>query len=502
VRVARAAHLGRVLCLLLLSAYGLQWSDPSVGAQVGIYYVAIGGSDVTGDGSAERPWASLNHAAAVVPDRFATVMVGDGTYDGPVRIARTFTTLAAFRPQNPYRVRLEAVGEPVVTLSGGGNYSVVGFEITRAGPGAAGTPLVHISGEPGAPAKDIQFRDNVVHDSYTSDLMVIGEHALRIVVEGNLFYNQGGFDSHVDASGVEGLSLHGNVFFNDLLGSGRLPGGEDSFVVVRDGAARNRDIDIDRNIFLHWEGAPTGYFLQVGSGGSPYQTESVHVDSNLFIGDSVRPLRAALGVHGARDVSFRANTVVGDMPAAAFAAHLARTKTGPPVSDVRFYNNIWADATGTMVNFADGPPADALGVRVHNNLYWNGGLAVPDDGDLPSPAGDDAAVRGDPLLPLQAEVMLPRWDAATRRFHGGHADLRAVFAALAGYARTAPDSPAMDRADGAQMPLLDLLGRPRGAPDIGALEYRPTSTPSPTAPAEWVRLYVPAAYRSDKPRRE
>lgn len=506
VLIAGALALATLATLATL-AIGHAMSNPRAIAQMRIYYVTVDGSDAVGDGSLEHPWSSLSHAGRVVPDEFSTVVVGDGTYAAPVIIDRTFATHGGFRAENPYRSRLVAAGEPVVTLTGGGNYDFVGFEVTRPGPSAAGAPLVVVAGKPGAPLRQVQIRGAIVHDSYTSDLLAVGPFVQQLGVEDNLFYNQGGFDSHIDAGGVDGLSIRGNIFFNDLAGTGRWPGGEASFVVIRDadGAAApdqapgNRDIHVDRNIFLGWQGAPSGYFARIGTGGGPEQrTESVWVDSNLFIGDAAMPMRAALGIEGARDVAIRANTVVGGLAAGAYAVHLARSPTGPPTERVRLDNNIWSDPTGLMTRFADGSAEDARAVSLHNNLYWNGGLPIPDVGG-PSPAADGAAIVGDPLLPSPDDVVLPHWDAEAQRFAGGHDGLRAAFETLAEQARTAVGSPAIDRADGEHMPLLDLLGRPRGAPDVGALEHRPPAVPSATAPPPSGRGYLPLLHRNSTP---
>jgi hypothetical protein len=100
----------RVLILALAGA-ACAWS--------GIYYVAPEGSDAAGDGSAARPWATLAHAAASIPDDGSTVLVRDGVYRGRVRLSRRFSRRAVFRAEHAYRARLEnsAPDERVVAVA-------------------------------------------------------------------------------------------------------------------------------------------------------------------------------------------------------------------------------------------------------------------------------------------------------------------------------------------------------------------------------------------------
>ena len=53
------------------------------------YYVAPGGDDVSGDGSALQPWASITRALDSVSDG-AAILVRPGTYTGQVRLRGSF----------------------------------------------------------------------------------------------------------------------------------------------------------------------------------------------------------------------------------------------------------------------------------------------------------------------------------------------------------------------------------------------------------------------------
>ncbi len=198
-----------------------------------------------------------------------------------------------------------------------------------------------------------------------------------------------------------------------------------------------------------------------------------------MLGNSGNDVRAAFGVKGGKDVAFRANTVSGDLPSLAYACRVNREGANPVNENVTFRNNIWSDPTGTMGaeagggtnEFSDGFPNEATGLVLDNNLYWNGGAAIP-PGDLVSPLVDDARrVVADPQLATnQSGIVLPRWNGSA--FVSGSATIRQEFERLVGlYGAIGGGSPAADQADPAFAPQDDILGRPRGAaPDLGAYE--------------------------------
>ena len=472
-------HLGRVFLALVLA--------PPVAAST--FYVATDGNDLTGDGSAGLPWATIQHAVESVADD-CLILVRPGTYDGRVRLDESFPLGITVRSEVPYQARLRHAGTVVTVFSGQG-ITLEGFDIAHSGPGGGLVIQVQdLIGEPGGAnfTSRIVLRDNVIHDSFDNDLLKVNNGAGLVTVEGNVFYNQRGSDEHIDVNGVSDVVVQDNIFFNDFEGSGGVnENNTSSFIVVKDsnppdpgdpGADR---ITVRRNVFLNWQGSTGANFVLIGEDGQPFhEAKNVLVENNLMLGNAANTMRAAFGVKGARDVTFRNNTVIGDLPALAFAMRLNLESAESPENEaIEFYNNIWADPTGTLGagssggsnDFSDTPPADTTSWALDNNLYWNGGAALPfDPGELINTTDDADGIVADPLLGAQTAILLPRWTGAN--FADGSATIRQAFERIVRlYGTPAQGSPIIDAAEPAQAPADDILGRSRDAlPDIGAVE--------------------------------
>ncbi len=466
------------------------------------YWVAPApvGSD-RNPGSADAPWATLDHASAqalALGGGGCTVWFHDGLYVGHNDLHERFATPTTFRAINPYRAILENNGQ-VIELSGARNITFEGFTI-RHDRLDVSKLLIYVSQADGLWAEQITFRNNIIHDSYNNDLLKIHNGARHITVEGNIFFNQGPGEEHIDVNGVEDVLIQDNIFFNDFAGSGRDDGDDvHSFITIKDSTVNpgaeegSHRITVRRNIFLNWEGR-RDTFIQVGNDGKPYyEAVAIRIESNLLVGNAATPVYAALGVRGVRALTFANNTVVGDLPSSAYAFWVDTKDLNPPNREIAFYNNIWSDPTGTMgadgqsgaPKFSNGNPANTVELDLDNNLYWNGGAPIP-AGTVASPLEHDRRRRvADPLLGAgEAALVLPRWEGTA--FRSSSLTIRDEFVRLVEqFGALGAGSPAIDAADPARAPADDILGRPRGAaPDLGAYEYgAPEPDPAPVTPA-------------------
>lgn len=447
-------------------------------AQAQTYYVATDGANVPANGTSANPWASIEYAIDQVPDG-ATILVRPGTYNGRQRIDRAFASGVTVRSETPYQARLRNTGT-VMTVWDAEGVTIEGFDIAHAGPGA-GAIVVHVQ-DVGAETRRIVLRDNILHDSYNNDILKVNNGASDVRIVGNVFYNQGTSDEHIDANSVEDVVIEDNVFFNDYAASGRaIDAGASSFIVVKDSNGTDdeylgaRNVTIRRNVFLHWEGSAGSNFVLFGEDGTAnFEADGALVENNLFLGNGTVAMRAPFGVKGSRNIVFRANTTAGDLPSNAFALRFNREVANMAVEGVSLHNNIWSDPTGTMNDFSDTLAGDVASFTLSNNLYWNGGAALPQDGsDSINIANDAAARTGDPALGANAGAASPFWIPSTSSFNGGHATIRAAFVDLVQrYGVPGANGAGIGEASAAQMPQDDILGNPRGSPplDLGAVE--------------------------------
>ncbi len=479
-KVNFAAGLAFFLALLLLPISGL----------AATFFVATLGSDTSGDGSAASPWASITHALDNVVDG-STILVLPGTYSGRIRIRGTFSQGVQVRSELPYQAQLRHNDTVITAYSdakGCEGITITGFDIAHSGAGS-GALVVHVDGGGNETVKRITFSNNVMHDSHNNDVLKINNAARDITVQGNIFYNQSGSDEHIDINSVDNVVVEDNVFFNDFAGSGRVNGNNtSSYIVIKDSNqgldafVGSRNITVRRNVFLHWEGSSGSNFVLVGEDGQTFhEAFNVLIENNLMLGDAANVMRAAFGVKGGRDITFRNNTVAGDLPALAYAMRLNREGGNPANQNIHFYNNIWSDPTATMGSsgggnqndFSDTPSGHTTSFILDHNLYWNGGQPIPaDSGETINFIDDANAVTGDPLLAAQSNVILPRLNQATNLFEDGSTSVTQVHLRLVTtYGAISTGSAALDQADPANAPAEDILGQTRDQADIGAYEF-------------------------------
>ncbi|MEA2115085.1 MAG: right-handed parallel beta-helix repeat-containing protein, partial [Thermodesulfobacteriota bacterium] len=398
------------------------------------------------------------------------------------------------RSQTPYKAKLRNNDTVITAYShpdGVSGITIDSFDIAHSGSGS-GALVVHVDGGGNNQVSNITFSNNVLHDSYNNDILKINNGCTNILVNSNMFYNQNGSDEHIDINSVSDVTVEDNIFFNDFEGSGRINQNDtSSYIVIKDSNGTDdiftgsRNITVRRNIFLNWQGSSGSNFVLVGEDGKPfYEAFDVLVENNLMLGNSGNVMRAAFGVKGGRDITFRNNTVSGDLPSLAYGMRLNREGSNPSNDAVHFYNNVWSDQTGTMGaenpsrldDFSDTEPDDTLSFVLANNLYWNGGDVIPENSsELINYTDDPSRLVTDPLLPPPVNIVLPRWQESSGLFADGSSTIRAAFENLVSYAVPDSSSRLIDRADDSTAPAEDILGNPRTVQkDIGAYEQGAT----------------------------
>ncbi len=469
-------------------APGCELAPPPQGT---MYYVATDGDDGAGDGSADAPWATITHALDNAEDP-STILVRPGTYNGRIRMRGSFTQGVTVRSEVPYQARLRHDG-PVLTFykhpAGCEGITLEGFDVAHSDAGASAL-VVHLDGGGDNSVSRITLRDNILHDSYDNDILKINNSTTQIVVERNMFYNQTGSDEHIDINSVDDVIVQDNVFFNDFEGSGRTDGSDtSSFIVIKDSNGSqdlftgSSNVHVQRNVFLNWQGSTGSGFLLIGEDGQPFfEGRDILVENNLFVGNSRSDMRSPFGVKGGRDIAFRHNTIVGDLPSRAYAMRLNTEGLNPPNENITFHNNIWSDPTGTMgqdasagggTDFSDTQPDQLASFMLSTNLYWNGGMPLPDTSDdVINPSDDASALEADPILPDASTAVVPRWVEATGSFAGGASSICEAHRGLVeAHATPGTSSPVLGAAQASESPDVDILRRPRGSsPDIGAVE--------------------------------
>jgi hypothetical protein len=478
-------HERQLSCRLAIVFSLLLFSVPRE-ARAATFYLSPGGSDTSGTGTRQSPWKTIQHATAKMPDDGSTLVLLDGLYDGSQEVARQFNTRCTVKAQHSYQSRLR--GGPrqnrALTCYQAANVTFQGLEI--AGSGATqGEYLVHV----GTPkTHHLIFEDCIVHDCYNNDMIKINDATHHIFFRNCVFFNQtdGGGFQHFDINTCTDVRIEDSIFFNDYAGSGRRSANQSQgFIVAKNSGSTpdvTRRIALRRNVFLNWDGRPDMAFILLGEDGKPFvEAQQVLIENNLFLHNSpVRTWGTLLCKGGLKEITFRANTVVGHPAVKWTGAELAvclRIEKNPPMGNLTFVNNIFDDPSGQMPRFSisrNETFAPNSRQVLLNNLYWNAGKPIPaDPQDVLAPDRDAKKIAADPRLGNPGQgVTLPRWDPKKGTFLSGRKTIRGEFERLVKlYAVPAAGSPALQAADPANMPQYDILGNPRGEkPDVGCFQ--------------------------------
>jgi len=446
------------------------------------YYVATNGDDSNGNGSNNTPWATITYALDNATDS-STIWVLPGTYNGRIRVRGSFPNGILVKSQVPYEAKLRHSGTVMTAYthsSGCHGITFDGFDVAHSGAGAAAL-VVHIDGGGTGAVHDITYQNCILHDSYNNDIAKINNSCYNITIQGNLFFNQTGSDEHIDGNSVENLIIQDNIFMNDFVSSGRPnTNTTSSYIVIKDSNGNSdlyvgsRNVDIRRNVFLNYEGNTGTNFVLIGEDGNPYYEGSdIMIENNLLLGNSNNSMRAPFGIKGGKNITFRNNTVVGDMPSNAFAFRFNTEGSNPNNDSIYLYNNIWSDPTGTMNDFSDCPLSESDHFVLDHNLYWNDNNPIPSNSnDLINYTDDANRIVSDPLLGNQTNLVLPHFNSNANQFNDGSSNIRVAFERLVNdYGTPATGSSVIDAAIASQAPLEDILGNLRSTPDIGAVEY-------------------------------
>jgi hypothetical protein len=453
------------------------------------FYASPNGS-TSGDGSPADPWP-VNHAISQL-DGGDTLLLMDGLYAGRVSTSRAFSDWVTIRAERAYRAKLTNVqnGAPALSVYTQGSAKIIidGFVISNRHPsyvcsGREAEFLVHFQD-----ARDVIFRNNIVFGNNApgtcNELIKINRggdpyYPKNIQITGNVIYdhaNAGGADMIDSVRGGE-LDITENIFF------ARNADQAQSFITLkREVDARSLGItprsprhNISKNVFLNWDGQTDQAFIQLGEDGyAEVMISDALIENNLIVGNSPRDIAGAFQFKGVKNITVRANTVVGDLPGGAYGFRIGTEENNLPVEDIFIYNNIFSDPTGTMGSRFINTYGDVVvsSIDLDNNLYFNDANPLPTT-DSPAPTDDASRIVADPLLePDHAGLVLPVWDENNHRFPSGSTTIRGEFERLVNACGAVGEgSPAVGAADAGRMPPEDILGRARDTnPDIGAFE--------------------------------
>jgi hypothetical protein len=416
--------------------------EPATGA---LAYVALTGSDATGDGTSGKPWRTLQvafeHAAPGT-----TVLVGPGSYSDAFLVTRQVTPAITLRSEQMYAAVIE-VGTDAFFCQGCAGLVVEGFEIRRNTQNT-GAAMVHVDSN----AHDVVYRNNIMHANTRNATFRVSGGAHTVTLTRNVIANGGTITVHI-ADGADCVVTDNLIHHTEAVSNGPL--------LWLENADRAK---VYRNIIAGYRSVPENGIVEIR------ETTGAQLYSNLILGGPASSFGAFM-FEASDTVEVIYNTVAGDIPGSAFGLTAVRYNNMAS-TDLDIEGNIFTDPTGTMDDFGDAQDGD-VAVRFLRNLIWNGGnpLPAPDADDLFEPDSDDGP-RGDPQIANRVYTPVT-WNTSTKRFSDGSPTICDAFAAVAKLGAIPPTSAAAG-IDPSQRAIPDLLGFTRPAmASFGALE--PTS---------------------------
>ncbi len=479
------------------------------GVSAATYYVSLTGSDSTGDGSSGTPWRTITYAVNHIPAAGGdTILVRDGVYNESSYVSRAFNNWVTIKAENRYKVKLTNIQNGVggVALTIGAipvasvKVIVEGFEISNDYGAASCSARINFLALI-QNVSDVVLRDNIFHGNNApnacNEILKVnragGGCAGNITITGNVFYDPAAISGSdlIDALFICDINITGNIFFSRSAPSSQsfitikreLPPGDPDLPPV----VRNPRFVVNKNVFLNWNGAGDQAFIQFGEDqlAQDMITNSL-IENNLMIGNSPASMAAPIQLKGVKNITVRANTIVGNLPSGAYF-RVGLEANNLDVQNIYIRNNIFDDPTGTMPILMNTFDSSANGAVIlpsfilNNNLYWNNGNSLPTGGSMSYNDDFNGITTNPGITGDQSSLVLPVWDRANSQFQSGSTTIQQEFERLVNtYGAISLNSLARDSADPTNMPAEDILGNTRDAgPDIGAFEYvSGASTPS------------------------
>ena len=127
-------------------------------------------------------------------------------------------------------------------------------------------------------------------------------------------------------------------------------------------------------------------------------------------------------------------------------------------------------------DFSDTPIGETVSFTLDHNLYWNGGVAIPENSSETVNYSDDVhPVVADPNLSSPENLVIPRWNPAASQFNDTSTTIHECFQRLVDlYCALSLGSGAIGAGNVGQSSAVDILNNPRSngsGADIGACQF-------------------------------